>query len=82
MYKSRLHTWGLDKKKKEHEMLELVRQGMLSGGESKDKVFMIRGRPVTLAEALHYFNRKGVKNPASLLDQPLEASLERPIISR
>ena len=75
MYKSRLHTWGLDKKKKEHEMLELVRQGMLSGGESKDKVFMIRGRPVTLAEALHYFNRKGVKNPASLLDQPLEQVL-------
>lgn len=61
MYKSRLHSWGLDKKKKEHEMLDLVRQGLQHGGDDKDKVFMIRGKAVTLADALHYFNRKGIK---------------------
>ncbi|KAJ9604686.1 hypothetical protein H2200_010800 [Cladophialophora chaetospira] len=68
MYKSRLHTWGLDKKKKEHEMLDLVRQGLQQKGEDKDKVFLVRGRQVTLADALHYFNRKGIKDPSSLLE--------------
>ena len=72
MYKSRLHTWGLDKKKKEHEMLDLVRQGLSSKGEDKDKVFIIRGKAVTLADALHYFNRKGIKDPTTLLDQSFE----------
>lgn len=68
MYKSRLHTWGLDKKKKEHEMLDLVRQGLSQKGNDKDKVFLVRGKQVTLADALHYFNRKGIKDPASLLE--------------
>lgn len=68
MYKSRLHTWGLDKKKKEHEMLDLVRQGFSQGGADKDKVFIVRGKQVTLSDALHYFNRKGIKDPASLLE--------------
>ncbi len=68
MYKSRLHTWGLDKKKKEHEMLDLVRQGLQQKGEDKDKVFLVRGRQVTLADAMHYFNRKGIKDPSSLLE--------------
>jgi hypothetical protein len=76
MYKSRLHTWGLDKKKKEHEMLDLVRQGLAKNGEDKDKVFYIRGKAVTLADALHYFNRKGIKDPASLLDQNADVSLD------
>ncbi|OAP64646.1 hypothetical protein AYL99_00618 [Fonsecaea erecta] len=68
MYKSRLHTWGLDKKKKEHEMLDLVRQGLQQKGDDKQKVFLVRGRQVTLADALHYFNRKGIKDPSSLLE--------------
>ncbi|KAK5058855.1 hypothetical protein LTR84_011119 [Exophiala bonariae] len=68
MYKSRLHSWGLDKKKKEHEMLDLVRQGLQQKGDDKDKVFLVRGRQVTLADALHYFNRKGIKDPSSLLE--------------
>jgi len=68
MYKSRLHTWGLDKKKKEHEMLDLVRQGLSQKSTDKDKVFLVRGKQVTLADALHYFNRKGIKDPASLLE--------------
>lgn len=76
MYKSRLHLWGLDKKKKEHEMLDLVRQGLQNNGEDRDKVFIIRGKEVTLADALHYFNRKGIKDPASLLDQNVEASID------
>jgi tetratricopeptide (TPR) repeat protein len=76
MYKSRLHSWGLDKKKKEHEMLDLVRQGLHQNGEDRDKVFMIRGKSVTLADALHYFNRKGIKDPASLLDQHVETSID------
>ncbi|EXJ92267.1 hypothetical protein A1O3_00817 [Capronia epimyces CBS 606.96] len=73
MYKSRLHTWGLDKKKKEHEMLELVRQGLQQTGDNRDKVFLVRGRQVTLADALHYFNRKGIKDPSSLLDNQPDA---------
>lgn len=68
MYKSRLHAWGLDKKKKEHEMLDLVRQGLSQKGADKDKVFLVRGKQITLADALHYFNRKGIKDPASLLE--------------
>ncbi|KAK5215693.1 hypothetical protein LTR72_011278 [Exophiala xenobiotica] len=68
MYKSRLHTWGLDKKKKEHEMLDLVRQVLQHKGEDKNMVFHVRGRQVTLADALHYFNRKGIKDPSSLLE--------------
>lgn len=69
MYKSRLHSWGLDKKKKEHEMLEIVRLAMQQKDDSKDKTFVIRGRTVTLADALHYFNRKGIKDPTVLLDK-------------
>ncbi|KIV86504.1 hypothetical protein PV11_02114 [Exophiala sideris] len=74
MYKSRLHTWGLDKKKKEHEMLDLVRQGLQQKGDDKDKVFLVRGRQVTLADALHYFNRKGIKDPSSLLESQADTS--------
>ncbi|KIW12880.1 hypothetical protein PV08_08067 [Exophiala spinifera] len=73
MYKSRLHTWGLDKKKKEHEMLDLVRQGLQQKGDDRDKVFLVRGRQVTLADALHYFNRKGIKDPSSLLEPQADA---------
>lgn len=69
MYKSRLHQWGLDKKKKEHEMLELVRIGLQRGPGEKEPVFSIRGRQVTLGDALHYFNRKGIKDPLTLLAQ-------------
>ena len=77
MYKSRLHTWGLDKKKKEHEMLDLVRKGLAQGSADKDKVFFVRGKEVTLADALHYFNRKGIKDPASLLESNGDFRLQR-----
>lgn len=50
-------------------MLDLVRQGMSRGGADKDKIFLVRGRQVTLADALHYFNRKGIKDPKSLLEK-------------
>lgn len=49
-------------------MLDLVRQGLQQKGDDKDKVFLVRGRQVTLADALHYFNRKGIKDPSSLLE--------------
>ena len=68
MYKSRLHQWGLDKKKKEHEMLDVIRVGYRRKDIDRDSVFQIRGRPVTLGDALHYFSRKGIKDPTSLLD--------------
>lgn len=78
MYKSRLHTWGLDKKKKEHEMLDLVRQGLSQKGTAdKDQVFWVRGKQVTLADALHYFNRKGIKDPASLLENHPDNETQR-----
>lgn len=77
MYKSRLHLWGLDKKKKEHEMLELVRMGMQQKTEdNQDPVFQVRGRQISLADALHYFHRKGVKDPLSLLEAPPDASVD------
>ena len=72
MYKSRLHQWGLDKKKKEHEMLEVIRVGFNRKDLNKDSVFQIRGRPVTLGDALHYFSRKGIKDPQTLLDTASE----------
>ena len=74
MYKSRLHQWGLDKKKKEHEMLEVIRIGFKRKDIDKDSVFQIRGRPVTLGDALHYFSRKGIKDPQTLLDASTESS--------
>jgi tetratricopeptide (TPR) repeat protein len=74
MYKSRLHSWGLDKKKKEHEMLEVIRIGFKQPDMDKDLVFRIRGRPVTLGDALHYFSRKGIKDPQALLDASPEPS--------
>lgn len=77
MYKSRLHAWGLDKKKKEHEMLDLVRQGLAQKGADKDKVFLVRGKQVTLADALHYFNRKGIKDPATLLENAMNDHSQR-----
>lgn len=73
MYKSRLHHWGLDKKKKEHEMLELVRIGLQRRPGEKEPVFSIRGRQVTLGDALHYFNRKGIKDPTTLLNRSQRA---------
>jgi len=48
-------------------MLEIVRQGAASGWD-KDRVYLVRGRQMTLADALHYFNRKGIKDPTTLLD--------------
>ena len=74
MYKSRLHQWGLDKKKKEHEMLEVIRIGLKRKDIERESVFQIRGRPVTLGDALHYFNRKGIKDPQMLLDASPEPS--------
>lgn len=56
-------------------MLELVRAGLQrrdAHGE-KNPVFDVRGRQVTLADALHYFNRKGIKDVQSLLDQASES---------
>ena len=74
MYKSRLHQWGLDKKKKEHEMLDVIRTGYKRKDIDRDSVFHIRGRPVTLGDALHYFSRKGIKDPTSLLDASSEVA--------
>ena len=75
MYKSRLHQWGLDKKKKEHEMLDVIRVGYKRKDIDRDSVFQIRGRPVTLGDALHYFSRKGIKDPTSLLGASPDPSL-------
>ncbi|KAK5549690.1 hypothetical protein LTR46_011909 [Exophiala xenobiotica] len=45
-------------------------------GEDRDKVFHVRGRQVTLADASHYFNRKGIKDPSSLLEPQSDGSGE------
>ena len=48
-------------------MLALIREGITRKNASKDSIFEIRGRQITLGDALHYFTRKGVKDPESLL---------------
>ena len=58
-------------------MLDLVRQGLSQKGSDKDKVFLVRGKQVTLADALHYFNRKGIKDPASLLENGSDVQSQR-----
>lgn len=58
-------------------MLDLVRQGLSQKGNDKDKVFLVRGKQVTLADALHYFNRKGIKDPASLLENSTDSPREQ-----
>jgi len=82
MYKSRLHQWGLDKQK-EHEALELVRIGPQRKPGEKEPVFNIRGQQVTLGDALHDFDRKGIKEPSSLPTQQQHAgsSTEPPLPS-
>lgn len=52
-------------------MLEIVRQGMQATREGRpsEGPYYIRGRTVMLADAMHYFSRKGVKDPTTLLPE-------------
>lgn len=68
MYKSRIHRWGLDKKRKEHDMLDVIRQGFAGRSTAKERILPVRGKSFTLAEALHYFRGKGVRDPKRLLE--------------
>jgi hypothetical protein len=60
MYKSRIKKWGLDKNKKECDMVALLRKQMERDGLAKQSSFVIRGRPVDIRDVYHYFKRRGV----------------------
>lgn len=66
MYKTRLQAWGLGKKNKEHETLDLVRTAF-SQDDPEHYNTTIRGKRVSLVDARKYYNRKGVKDVTKLL---------------
>jgi hypothetical protein len=74
MFKTRIRTWGCDKKKKEIEMMAILRKAYERTSEGKISQFSIRGRPITLEEVHHYFARKGRR----IEDVDLERSDDAP----
>ena len=60
MYKTHIKQWGLDKKNKEPEMRAVVRKHKQRADQGKPSTIHIRGQIRTMAEVLHYLERKGV----------------------
>ena len=75
MFKNRIRAWNLDKKHKQGEMLDAL-QHILQRQQTfgKKTVVNIRGQQITLQEVLHYFNRKGVRELLSLLENRTTSS--------
>jgi hypothetical protein len=59
MYKSRIKKWGLDKNRKECEMVAILRKKMQRDGLAKRSSFVIRGRAVDIRDVHRYFKRRG-----------------------
>ncbi|KAI1091162.1 Clr5 domain-containing protein [Rostrohypoxylon terebratum] len=58
MYKKRIKAWGFDKKLKEHEVVELLRQKAERDSAGKASVFFIRGRQVDFERIRRYVESK------------------------
>lgn len=59
MYKRKIKLWGLDKKNKEHEVLEILRLEAQRAAEGKRSTFVLRGRVVNMHDLRRYLKRKG-----------------------
>ena len=60
-YKKHISRWDLDKKKKEPEMVAIVRKRKERLDVEKDSAFTIRGQPIEFEEVERYFKRKKIK---------------------
>lgn len=80
MLKKRIGIWNLDKKHKELDMLVGLRIALAREAQGKKTTFVIRNREVTLDEIKHYFKRKGVRDPHTLLTGP-QACTSNPALS-
>ena len=58
MYKRKIKLWGLDKKNKEHEVLEILRLEAQRAAEGKRSTFVLRGRVVNMHNLRRYLKRK------------------------
>lgn len=58
MFKSRIKCWSLDKKNKHSEVQEILRQFAIRKSLGKESVFVLRGRPVDIADVERYARRK------------------------
>jgi hypothetical protein len=60
MYKRRIRLWGLDKKHKKHEVLEILRLEAQRVAEGKRSTFVLRGRVVDMDDINRYLMRKKI----------------------
>jgi hypothetical protein len=74
MFKTRIQRWGCDKKRKQVEMVAILRKAYERASEGKMSQFSIRGRPIALDEVHRYFARKGRR----IEDIDLERSEDAP----
>jgi hypothetical protein len=58
MFKSRIKAWRLDKKNKCSEVQEIIRLLTIRKSLGKESVFVLRGRPVDIADIERYARRK------------------------
>jgi hypothetical protein len=58
MYKGRIEKWGLDKNKKERDMVAILRKKTERDAVGKESSFRVRGQVVSMESVLHYFERK------------------------
>ncbi|KAI1457932.1 Clr5 domain-containing protein [Annulohypoxylon moriforme] len=70
MYKKRIKAWGFDKKLKEHEVVELLRQKADRDTAGKASIFFIRGRQVDFEKIRRYV--EGKPDILSKLEYPYE----------
>jgi hypothetical protein len=73
MLKRRIKKWDLDRNHKQADMLCALGIAYERESQGKKTAFLIRGRVVSFEEVQHYFRRKGVRDPRSLLNDAVAA---------
>ncbi|KAL6406104.1 hypothetical protein AUP68_10667 [Ilyonectria robusta] len=58
MYKYRLRKWGLDKKLREKEVVQMFLLKQQRDAAGKQSVFLVRGRPVDWEQVERYLQRR------------------------
>jgi hypothetical protein len=70
MYKSKITSWGFDKKHKLHEVQAIMRKRAQRSAAGKRTTFYLRGRLVDLDDAERYLKRKRRSTKADFLRSP------------
>lgn len=63
MYKRQIRLWGLDKKHKQHEVVEILRLRAHRASQGKRSAFTLRGQPVDMENLRRYVRRRGLSTP-------------------